>query len=115
MLTTTPAALDGRSFMPLLTGESVSWRTRYLLSRGQSKEFVGFRHADEWVFEQLPYTAPNEITEEYHVGRDDAATGDPFELENGYLGLSASRLADLQDLADDYSACAGDSCRVYDS
>ena len=55
------------------------------------------------------------IAGEYYIGLDDSATGDPFELDNGYLGLSALRLAALRDLADEFSACAGECCRVYDS
>ena len=114
-----PDVLDGRSFLPLLNGSSVTWRTQYLITRGdtvtgEGKAFVGFRHKDEWVFEQLLSPAPNEIAGEYYVGLDDPATGDPFELSNGYRNLGASRLADLKSLASDYGACAGDSCRVAD-
>jgi hypothetical protein len=104
-----PDVIDGRSFLPLLTGQSVPWRTQYLISRGQNKPFVGFRHADEWVFEQLLTPAPNEVAGEYYVGLDDPANGDPFELDNGYVDLTSSRLADLQNLADNYSQCAGDT------
>ena len=56
-----PDVIDGRSFLPLLTGQQVPWRSQYLISRGQSKPYIGLRHADEWVFEQLLTPAPNEI------------------------------------------------------
>jgi N-acetylglucosamine-6-sulfatase len=114
-LNTPPDVLDGRSFLPLLTGQSVPWRSQYLISRGQTKPFVGLRHADEWVFEQLLTPVPDEVAGEYYVGLDDPVSGDPFELDNGYLDLDPDRLADLQDLAAAYSHCAGDCCRVYDS
>ena len=112
-----PDVLDGRSFLPLLTGQPVEWRTQYLISRGQTKPYWGIRHADEWAFARLLTPATYEVEGEYYTGLDDPINGDPFELDNGYPDLALNdpqRLADLQDLTYDYSQCAGDSCRVYD-
>ena len=69
----------------------------------------------EWVFEQLLTPTATEVPGEYYTGLDDAVSGDPYQLSNGYLNLTPGRLADLQDLADDYSQCSGDSCRIQDS
>ena len=69
----------------------------------------------EWVFEQLLTPTATEVSGEYYTGLDNAVSGDPYELSNGYLNLAPGRLADLQDLADDHAACAGDGCRFQDS
>jgi arylsulfatase A-like enzyme len=113
-LSPTSNSVDGRSFLPLLRGQSVPWRSQYLISRGQTKPYRGIRHADEWVFGQLITPATYEIEGEYYEDLDDPLLG-RFQLDNGYLGLCASRLVALQNLTSDYSQCAGASCRVYDS
>lgn len=114
-LSPTPGYVDGRSFLPLLAGQSVPWRTQYLISRGQTKDYAGIRHADEWVFGELDVPALDEIRGEYYVGLDDPVSGDPFELDNRYPNLSQQRLGALRDLVDDYRHCAGSTCRVFDS
>jgi arylsulfatase A-like enzyme len=113
-----PDVIDGRSFLPLLAGQSIPWRSQYLISRGQAKPYVGIRHADEWVFGQLITPAAQEVGGEYYLGLDDLATGDPFELENQYVDLATNdpdRLDALVTLAGNYSQCSGDTCRLYDS
>ena len=79
-----------------------------------NKPFVGFRHFNEWVFEQLLSPADTEIEAEYY-SLDTSITGGPFELVNGYQNLTPTRLAQLQHLATNYGECSGASCRVYDS
>jgi arylsulfatase A-like enzyme len=108
--------VDGRSFLPLLTGQSVSWRTQFLISRGQTKPYAGIRHADEWVFGELDIPALDEIRGEYYVNLDDPVDG-RFELDNGYLTLAEDqdRLEELRLLVDNYRNCAGSTCRIYDS
>ena len=117
-LNPTPAdpVIDGRSFLPLLTGQQIPWRTQYLISRGQNKPYWGFRHADDWVFAQLTTPAVYEVEGEYYENLDDQLIG-RFQLDNGYPALAVTdpdRLEELQDLTYDYSQCAGVSCRVYD-
>jgi arylsulfatase A-like enzyme len=103
--------VDGRSFLPLLHGQTpLSWRTQYLISRGQTKTYAGIRSADEWVFGELDVPAELEIAGEYYD-----LTTDPYELSNGYAGLTTPQLSALRALVDDYRQCAGDACRTYDS
>jgi arylsulfatase A-like enzyme len=111
-----PDLIDGRSFLPLLRGESPAWRTQFLLSRGQTKSFVGIRHADEWAFAKLVVPAAGEVPGEYYEHLDDPVGR--FQLDNGYLTLAQdcpAWLAAVETLVDNYSQCKGAECRIYDS
>jgi N-acetylglucosamine-6-sulfatase len=98
-----PDVIDGRSFLPLLAAPSPNWRTQFMLSRGQGKPFVGFRHAEEWAFAVLFNPAAGEV---------------PGEVYNLYAALAAAEptwVATVTSFALDYGQCAGDTCRMYDS
>lgn len=112
-MTPTPVPLDGRSFLPLLHGQSPPWRTQYLISRGQTKTYAGIRHANEWVFGELDFPAELEIPGEYYENLDDPDEG-RYELDNDYNGLGQQRLNDLRTLVYNYRHCQGNNCRIYD-
>ena len=106
-----PAAdIDGRSFLPLLNGESIPWRTRYLISRGEPKRFAGIRSQDDYVFAELDYPQPTEVAGEFYD-----LVADLPELNNLYLDLTPTELSALQNWLTAYRTCAGDSCRLADS
>lgn len=104
--------LGDSSNRALLPGPSPDWRTQFLLSRGQTKPFVGLRHADEWAFAELVVPAAGEVPGEYEdlddlIGR--------FQLDNGYAALALDDptwLAAVKSLVENYSQCAGDTCRM---
>lgn len=102
--------VDGRSFKPLLEGSTVPWRNKYLITRGQTKPYRGIRMADETVFAELLTPAPLEVQGEYYN-----LVADPYQLENGYLGLKPTPLAGLRAKVGAYATCAGSTCRTADS
>jgi arylsulfatase A-like enzyme len=103
--------VDGRSFLPLVQGTSIPWRSRYLVERGgDNRAFTGIRSADRTVFTEFEETVKGEVPGEYY---DLAA--DPFELANQYNNLPSSKKSALRKAVKDYRKCKGNSCRVADA
>jgi N-acetylglucosamine-6-sulfatase len=72
----TPSYVDGRSLRPVLKGTATTWRTAFLLERGDPHSFFGIRT-----------TEPRKYVE-YEGGErelyDLSVSADPYELENSY-------------------------------
>jgi arylsulfatase A-like enzyme len=102
----TPSYVDGRSLLPLLTGNPTNWRTAILLEtrfEADAMSFSGIRTSSESKY--LVYGEG--FRELYSLGTD------PHELANGYdrdgpPANLASRLRELK-------GCAGDSCRAAEN
>jgi N-acetylglucosamine-6-sulfatase len=99
----TPPFVDGRSIMPLLRGQSTSWRSAGLIENHRSKKqhrpaFAGL------ITEKRAYV-------EYENGEEELydLENDPHQLENlaGKRPDEAALAARLQQLR----TCSGDSCR----
>ena len=65
----------------------------------------------------MDYPQPTEIIGEFYNLHNDPVDSafDPYELNNLYVNLTSTELADLRDNVLDYRTCAGDSCRIADS
>jgi len=111
-MTGTAAGLpvDGRSFLPLVKGASIPWRTSYLISRGGNRSFAGIRSKDNYVFAEFDQLRKDEVPGEYYN-----LVSDPFQLNNGYNNLSQQSLSKLRKRVRDYRRCAGSTCRIADS
>ena len=103
--------VDGRSFLPLVQGTSVPWRTSYLIQRGAGgKSFAGIRSKDNYIFTEFDEPRPGEVQGEYYN-----LVSDPYELVNRYNNLPSSTRTALRNRVTAYRNCAGASCRTADS
>jgi arylsulfatase A-like enzyme len=103
--------VDGRSFLPLMKGTSIPWRNKFLIQRSDGgKAFAGIRSKDNYVYVEIDDPARGEVHGEYYN-----LNTDPFQLNNGYNGLSGTTLANLHSKLTAYRTCSGNSCRVADS
>ena len=101
---TPPAFVDGRSFLPLVQGRDVPWRTSYLLGRGLTYPFAGIRTDDS------TYVEYNNGAREFY----DLAT-DPDQLTNTYGSLSPTLRTALHDRVTALRTCSGATCRTIES
>jgi arylsulfatase A-like enzyme len=102
--------VDGRSFLPLVQGTSIPWRTSYLISRGGNRAFAGIRSKDDYVFAEFDELRKDEVPGEYY----NLAT-DPYQLTNGYNTLSSEARTALRKRVKAYRRCVGEKCRLADS
>jgi arylsulfatase A-like enzyme len=103
--------VDGRSFLPLVQGTTIPWRNKYLIQRSDGgKSFAGIRSKDKYLYTELDDPDWGEVKGEYYN-----LNTDPFELTNGFNGLSGTTKATLHNRLNAYRVCAGNSCRVADS
>jgi N-acetylglucosamine-6-sulfatase len=103
--------VDGRSFLPLMKGQQISWRNRYLIQRGDGgRAFAGIRSKDNYVFTEFDEPRYPEVPGEYYN-----LTTDPAELVNGYNQLSGTTRTALRAKVTAYRNCAGATCRTADS
>lgn len=97
---TPPNFVDGRSFLPLLHGSSIPWRSAYLLSRAGIDAFVGLRTP------RYTYVEYSNGEREFY-DRDE----DPYQLENTYSTMDPQLKAALHDRLLALKDCRGDECR----
>lgn len=100
---------DGRSLLPLLLGQPVSWRKQlllenYSLDEDRVPKFFGVESAR---FKYVEYRTGDK--EFYDLKRD------PYELDNEISTVSDKLLSHWQERLHALQTCAGDSCRTADS
>ena len=110
--------ITGRSWKPLLAGESVAWRTSFLYEYNFEKQFpytpnVRGVRTDDWKLIRYPHGdgTPDRFTAElYHL------TSDPLELRNRINDpAAAAKRAELEQELDRLSRTAGpDAMPVYE-
>ena len=107
------ATVDGHSFVPLLHGQSVPWRTYAAVEHTRPPTSKGDPDAQGWLSGHLPsYHALRTATFTYvsyadgqHEYYDRAA--DPWELRNIYSRLSPARIAALNKIMHALTTCHG--------
>lgn len=97
--------VDGRSFLPLVKGQSVTWRNYFLLSRGKGEAYAGIR-ASDFTFVEFDAAQTGPDGEYYDL------VADRPQLDNLYDSLSAPVLEDLQERVAALRTCSGSSCRA---
>ena len=113
-----PGWLDGRSLIPLLTGDaSVPWRTA-VLSEAMSESGPGDPDYDEF---QPPRFNALRSQQWLYVKYEDGfvelydLVNDPYEMNNIAASAPAGLLRSLGAQAEALGRCAGPSCRVADA
>ena len=114
----TPAWLDGRSLIPLLTGDTTEpWRTA-VLSEAMSDSSPGDPDYDEF---QPPRFKALRSQQWLYVRYEDNTielynlVDDPYEMRNVASSAPAELLARLKAQTEALARCAGASCRVADA
>jgi arylsulfatase A-like enzyme len=95
--------VDGRSFLPLLRGENVPWRTAVLIEqykKGDNPKWLAVRVEDGVYIEHDP-----SVRERYDLAAD------PYQLEN-LAGADPELDAALAARVDALRSCSGDTCRT---
>lgn len=108
---TPPAFVDGRSFLPLLTGTRPPWRRSFLIERRVTEEQVltGAAMFDALRTADLTYVEyGNGERELYDLARD------PYQLDNHVGSASPAWLATLSTRLAELKNCAGSQCRVME-
>lgn len=98
-----PDLVDGRSFLPIVIGDDISWRTSYLLGRGGAtlKGMVGLRT------EQYMYVEYNSGEREFYD-----PSLDPWQLDNACATMAPELQVALHDRVEVMRTCTGETCRT---
>jgi len=114
---TTPSWVDGRSLVPLLGNQQVSWRT------GVLTENIGISQPGDPDYQVLaPHGFEALVTQQWlyiESGLGDVELynrkADPYELVNVAGSTSPVILSQLRSQLDALKACAGETCRTADA
>jgi arylsulfatase A-like enzyme len=96
---------DGRSFVPLLYGEDLPWRSAVLLERtsNNARAFEAIRTQD------YKYVEYNDGESELYD-----LSSDPYELQNISETANPAFVEDLKARLEALKACAGENCRTVE-
>jgi N-acetylglucosamine-6-sulfatase len=98
--------MDGRSLAPLLRGESVPWRTNFLIehwTEGDVPTYMGVRTNEGRVYVEYTSGASTGDKELYDIRED------PYQLNN--LMDDGATPTYLRERLAALKACQGDACR----
>jgi N-acetylglucosamine-6-sulfatase len=101
-----PDFVDGRSFAPLLIGETPPWRTAGLIENRTSRKLR--RPAYTGIITE------NRTYVEYENGEKEFyyLEADPHQLENVYSDTDSALITELESRLEALEDCAGEECRV---
>lgn len=111
-----PRFMDGRSLLPLLTGDSARWR-RVVLLEGFGKETTDAIAGEKATPAFQALRGESSLYVEYETGERELynKVDDPFELSNVADSASKELLAHYSRRLRALSRCAGEQCRSLDS
>ncbi|HEV2719897.1 MAG TPA: sulfatase-like hydrolase/transferase [Thermoanaerobaculia bacterium] len=121
---TAPAFVDGRSFAPLLAGQSTSWRNAVLIEHfaGSTEPFASeFEETQRRGRSRIPtYRAlrtRDTTYVEYETGERELYNlpRDPLELDNAYPSADRAKVDALARQLHALQTCSGATCRTADA